>query len=153
MVLFVDPDRAFFEVLQRALPLTTTVKACTDFYTARELLFEWEPDLLVTNIRLSAFNGLQLVYLAKAEDFETRSVVYARPHDIALAHEIQIAGAFYEPQWRLPYAIATYVRSVLPPSDRRDPAIVDRRRLFRGGRRCTDRPFLFRSQGEPGSPA
>jgi hypothetical protein len=36
------------------------------------------------------------------------------------------------------YAIASYVRNALPLNDRRDPANPERRRLFRGGRRCTD---------------
>jgi hypothetical protein len=101
-------------------------------------LLEFKPDRLVTNLRLSAFNGLHLVHLARANYLKTRSVVYAAPHVVALAHDVQAAGAFYERQERLPHAIASYVINALPSNDRRDPAKLERRRLFRGGRRCTD---------------
>jgi len=53
--------------------------------------------------------------------------------------EVQAAGAFYERSKRLRHAVTGYVRATLPPQDRRRPAVTDRRKNLRGGRRCTDR--------------
>jgi len=52
----------------------------------------------------------------------------------------QAAGAFYEHGTRAPKALPGYLTGTLPPCDRRDPTVVDRRcgQLFRGGRRSAD---------------
>jgi hypothetical protein len=62
--------------------------------------------------------------------------------DRMLAGEIQTAGAFYERVEFVPYALAGFLIGALPVRDRRDVGFVDRRRLFRGGRRTTDVALL-----------
>ena len=94
------------------------------------------PDLLVTNLRLLAYNGLHLVHMA---DGRTRCVVYSNYDDLVLAREVQAAGAFYERSTQLSRALAAYARAILPPRDRRNLTALDRRQTSRGGRRCTDR--------------
>lgn len=137
-VLVVDPDADARCLLQQALQTLADVDDCADFPTARRRLLENRPDLLITNGRLGAYNGLHLVYLASAARLKTRCVVYADHEDPRLARETQAAGAFFESSQRLAYALPSYARSELPPRDRRSPAVFDRRRLSRGGRRAAD---------------
>src|ERR1700720_2366972 len=63
-VLLFDPDRDTLAMFEDGLVLRdkSGVVACTDFVTARKRLLEDPPDLLVTNLRLEAYNGLHLVY-------------------------------------------------------------------------------------------
>jgi len=68
----------------------------------------------------------------------TRCIVFSTPDDFGLAHEIQAAGAFFEPSVRLPEVLESYVNATLPHRDRRDVTMLGRMPL-RGGRRCTDR--------------
>ena len=96
------------------------------------------PELLLANVRLRSFNGIHLVYLAGSLDGQTRSIVYANPHDAVLAREAQRARAFYERQQFLPLTLDQFLGAALPSSDRRDPAGIGRRGMFRGGRRATD---------------
>jgi hypothetical protein len=69
-----------------------------------------------------------------------RFVVYADQQDVLLAREAQRAGAFYEAaRDQVHRALAAYLRATLPPHDRRNAHVRDRRGfMFRGGCRCTD---------------
>jgi hypothetical protein len=62
-----------------------------------------------------------------------------------MAREIRAAGAFYEVRPRLPKVLPRYVAAAaarLPPQDRRDVGVYDRRRSGRaGGRRAVDQPL------------
>jgi DNA-binding NtrC family response regulator len=134
-VLFVDPDADQLSSVWRPLRFVAEVEVYQEFQAARDRLLAKPPDLLVTNLRLGAFNGLHLVHLAPAR---TRCVVYALHTDEFLIQQVKDAGAFYERSVRLPRVIESYVRAVLPASDQRDPKVLDRRQAHRGGRRCTD---------------
>jgi hypothetical protein len=135
-VLVVEPDAEAQALLQNAWASVAHVRGCSDFRTARRQLFQHPPDLLVTNVCLQEFNGLHLVHLAAAAALKTRSIVYAKDLDLGLAREVQAAGAFYERADRLSYILSSYSRKTLPPRDRRDPALIDRRLCsYRGGRR------------------
>jgi DNA-binding NtrC family response regulator len=136
-ILLVDPDAGSLRAVQDALRLVADVETCTDFQAARVRLHLRPPDLLVTNLRLRAYNGLHLVHLARG--MPTRCIAYSEHDDLVLAREVQAAGAFYERTKRLVPALTAYVRATLPLQDRRRPAVLDRRQLVRGGRRCTDR--------------
>lgn len=135
-ILVVDPEADRLRAAQEALRPIADVVACSDFRAARAQLLARPPDLLVTNLRLQAYNGLHLVHLTGGT--RTRSIVYGTYDDRILAKEVQAAGAFYEHSQRLPRALASYVYAVLPTLDRRDPGVIDRRRTLRGGRRCTE---------------
>jgi hypothetical protein len=68
--------------------------------------------------------------------------VYSDALDVGFAREAQLAGAFYEVRTSLPAALISYLRApALPPRDRRDPEMRDRRATFRGGRRGSDLPL------------
>lgn len=135
-ILVVDPNMSYLHDAQRVLRLLGDVEVCADFTAARSRLIARPPDLLVTNLRLQEYNGLHLVHLAKPQ---TRCIVYSTHDDPVLAREVQAAGAFYERPMRLARALSGYVQGVLPPQDRRNASLVDRRRFPRGGRRSADR--------------
>jgi hypothetical protein len=122
-------------MLQQLIRDVASVDGCSDFATARMRLLEDRPDVLVTNLRLGAHNGLHLVHLA---DLSTRSFVYMEREDPVLLREAQRAGAFIEAVERLPSSARSFVRASLPDRDRRDYMILDRRQVPRGGRRAAD---------------
>jgi CheY-like chemotaxis protein len=136
-ILLVDSSAASLRAVQHTLRLVADVNACSDFKSARSRLQVKPPDLLITNLRLQAYNGLHLVHLAAG--LPTRCIAYAEEDDLLLVREVQAAGAFYERSKRLLHALTAYVHATLPPHDRRTPTVLDRREIVRGGRRCTDR--------------
>jgi DNA-binding NtrC family response regulator len=137
-ILLVETNDVARATLEAAAATVAEVESHRRFETARARLL-WSPfDFLVTNIRLGAYNGLHLVYLTSAAHDTPRAIVYSDERDAGLAREIQRAGAFYELGPCLPVTLAAYVKGTLPDRDRRDAIIPDRRRQFRGGRRCWD---------------
>jgi hypothetical protein len=141
-VLLVDPDPHTDRLLalEHVLRPMARVVTVVDFQSARVRLRETPPDLLVTNLRLQAYNGIHLALLTGA--IATRCVVYAKDHDLLLAQQVQAAGAFYERLEHLPLSVPPYLYVTLPPRDLRDPATPNRRRTLRGGRRSTDLTLL-----------
>jgi DNA-binding NtrC family response regulator len=139
ITLVVDIDAVFLSMLQ---PIVEAVGSrfvgATDFAVARQQLRELAPDVVITNLRLASFNGIHLALLAKVARPETRVLVYSAHHDRALAREARSAGAFYERREFLPYSIQQFLIAPLPHVDRRDTDVVDRRAVFRGGRRASD---------------
>ena len=135
-ILLVDPDVRGVGATAAALRSVADVEVCSNFQNARARLRRQPPDLLITNLRLEAYNGLHLVYLATAA--RTRCIVFSTDDDLGLAREVQAAGAFFELPVRLPQVLESYVNATLPHRDRRDITRLARLPL-RGGRRCTDR--------------
>lgn len=136
-----DPHAdAILATIGHVLEGVAQLEPCADFGAARARLVTDAPDLLVTNLRLHAYNGLHLVLLAASTS--TRCLVYAEPDDLMLAREAQRLGAFYERLSRLPFALPAFIKAMLPERDRRDAAVLDRRFAFRGGRRATDLSHL-----------
>jgi DNA-binding NtrC family response regulator len=137
-VLIVEPDPTVRASLRDSIRSIADVDACADFPAARARLSAISYDLLITNLRLDAYNGLHLVHLAADAGLPTRSLVYDEQQDISLAREAQRAGAFYESRDHLPRTLAAYVHGTLPSTDRRNPIGTDRRSGSRGGRRLVD---------------
>jgi hypothetical protein len=137
-VLLVEPDAAWRAHLRDTVRHVADLDGDADFLAARTHLFSKPYDWLVTNIRLGAYNGLHLVHLAGISRPPIRFLVYGDQRDLWLAREAQRAGAFYEYRDRVDRALPAYLRSALPPQDRRNPAEPDRRADARGSRRCAD---------------
>ena len=137
-VLVVDPDPAVARALWNTSSFIADIENCGDFEGARTSLMRTPPDFLVTPLRLGAYNGLHLIYLAKANRHGTRSICYSTFTDLPLIKEAQEIGAFYETPSRIAYALVSYLRTTLPTRDRREPREGDRRKEFRGGRRSAD---------------
>jgi len=69
--------------------------SATSFPDARTHLAEMSPDLLITAVRLGAFNGLQLVLQRFFSDPSRRAIVTDAAHDPVLEREARRAGAVY----------------------------------------------------------
>jgi hypothetical protein len=143
LALIVDPDSHFLprlgEIVERA---GWNLLGRTTFAGARQELETKRPGAVVANVRLGMFNGVHLAYLAKLAVPEARTIVYAEVDDPVLAAEAQRASAFYERREWLMYSLPSYLQSDLPAEDRRSVWNVDRRQVFRGGRRTTDQRAL-----------
>ena len=111
--------------------------------TARAWLLKNRYDWLITNIRLEAYNGLQLAYLAYVAGKPIRILIYGEEADLTLAREAQRLGAFFESRALITRTINSYLTGALPAADRRDPARRDRREPIRGGRRAYDGAWLL----------
>jgi hypothetical protein len=137
-IVLVEPDDLARGILQSAARRLGQVESYGHFEAARARLRLGSFSFLVTNIRLGAYNGLHLAYLLSPGPSGPRAIVYSSERDPGLAREAQRSGAFYEVAASLPITLASYLTGVLPPFDRRDARVLDRRALFRGGRRCWD---------------
>jgi DNA-binding NtrC family response regulator len=136
-VIGVDPDTGVFAGIQRALKDLAVVCVCGSFESARRELLKKPPDLLITNLRLEAYNGLHLAYLAAGVGSPARCVVYIDKPDPSMARQVHEANAFCELRPLLDVAVPAYVAACLPERDRRDPVLLGRF-MAQGGRRATD---------------
>jgi DNA-binding NtrC family response regulator len=139
LLLIVEPDVAVIARVRQAVRRDATVVSCQEFPDARMRVLYDPPEVLVTNLRLAEYNGLHLVILARTAETVSRCIVHTNAPDLLLIREAQSFGAFYERTDRLPFALPSYLHMrEWPSSDRRDPGRVDRRNMFRGGRRSSD---------------
>ena len=95
-VLVVDDDPALLKLV--SVWLTGggfTVVACDSFEDARRELALHPPDVLLTDLRLGAFNGLQLVILAAEQKPQPLTVVMSAYDDPTLRDEAERCGARY----------------------------------------------------------
>jgi DNA-binding NtrC family response regulator len=141
-VLVVGPDPSLRNRLVAVAARTARVEACPTFKAARVRLETTPYDLIVTDARLSEYNGLHLVYLAKFAHGAARAIVYDREGDLGIAADVHRAGAFFEAVPRLIVTLPSYIAATLPPADRRSSVSFDRRSYPRGGRRLWDRHLL-----------
>jgi DNA-binding NtrC family response regulator len=96
-VLVVDDDESVLDVLEQALSERPgqQIVACRSFEEARRRLREQPFDVLLTDVRLGAFNGLQLAVLAKDVNPQTRVIVFSGFDDVVLRDEAEHLGATY----------------------------------------------------------
>jgi DNA-binding NtrC family response regulator len=95
-VLVVDDDRAVLGLVEQWLTTAGyAVVACDQFEMAKQQLTETAPAILLTDVRLGAFNGLQLVILAKEQGPQTPAVVMSAYDDPMLRKEASQCGAGY----------------------------------------------------------
>jgi PleD family two-component response regulator len=144
-VLIVGPDPTLRAGLMTVAARMAHVEGCRSFKSARALLDTTPYDLVVTDARLSEYNGVHLVYLSKSAHPSARAIVYDTDGDFGVAADVRQAGAFFEVAARLLVTLPSYIVAPLPPTDRRAPTAVDRRTLPRGGRRVWDRHMLERA--------
>lgn len=128
--------------MQRTAELYAAADAVDSFQAAYTRLTTNPPDLLVANLRLRAtVEGLQLAYVVASGGHPTRVLVYSDQAEPWITRELHRAGAFFEAQWRLQFALPAYLVADLPVLDRRNPVAPDRRTNYRGGRRSSDVPM------------
>ncbi len=91
--LIVDDDPALLDALERAfIDAGEDVVATGTFREAREALRDGHFDALLTDVRLGAFNGLQLAVMCRDADPDMRILVFSGFDDPVLraeAHQIR----------------------------------------------------------------
>jgi DNA-binding NtrC family response regulator len=108
-IVVVDPDPAVLERLAAVVGAAASTEGFTEFRAARARILAAPLDLLLTNLRLGAFNGLHLVFLATPA---TRCVVYTPGAEPAFVPDVQFCGAFYEPLEVLPQTLPSHLAAV-----------------------------------------
>jgi two-component system, response regulator RegA len=95
-LVLVDDDQNVLRIVSRwAVEAGYDVVSFNQFESARSYLLDHAPDVIVTDVRLGAFNGLQLVHLAKSARPTVRVVVMSGFDDPVLAEEARREGAVY----------------------------------------------------------
>jgi DNA-binding NtrC family response regulator len=95
-LLIVDDDVSLLEAMQRSLrDSMRTVVACDSFEKARQMLKDQLFDALITDVRLGAFNGLQLAVMARDMYPDMRLIVFSGFDDPVLRADAEQIGAVY----------------------------------------------------------
>jgi DNA-binding response OmpR family regulator len=95
-LLIVDDDVPLLQALSRFLGDNGyKVFASSSFEDAKQEIAVLQPDIVITDVRLGAFNGLQLALLARAVKPDVRLVVFSGFDDPVLKEEARRVGATY----------------------------------------------------------
>lgn len=95
-LLIVEDDQSLLEALQRALSAGgLEVVAHMTFEGGRHALRSERFDALLTDVRLGAFNGIQLAVVARDSDPDIQIVVFSGFDDPVLRSEAEHIGATY----------------------------------------------------------
>jgi len=95
-LLIVDDDVSLLDAMQRALrDSLRLVVACDSFEKARQILKDQTFDALITDVRLGAFNGLQLAVMARDMYPNMRLIVFSGFDDPVLRADAEQIGAAY----------------------------------------------------------
>jgi two-component system, NtrC family, nitrogen regulation response regulator GlnG len=95
-ILIVDDDASLLEALERSfLEAGQDVRAYSKFEEARRVLQSSRFDALITDVRLGAFNGLQLAVIGRDTYPDMRLIVFSGFDDPVLRTEAEHVGATY----------------------------------------------------------
>ena len=95
-ILIVDDDPSLLEALERSfLEAGQDVVAYDSFEEARRVLQTTRFDALITDVRLGAFNGLQLAVIGRDTNPDIRLIVFSGFDDPVLRTEAEHVGATY----------------------------------------------------------
>ena len=95
-VVIVDDDQSLLQLMDRWLTAAGySTELYDEFETARTRLAADAPDILITDVRLGAYNGLHLVVMAKLRKPELKVVVLTGFDDHVLQHDALSAGASF----------------------------------------------------------
>lgn len=96
-ILIVDDDLALLDALERAMAESgqRDVVALGSFTEAKRALHTQRFDVLITDVRLGAFNGLQLAVLARDLHPGIQLIVFSGFDDPVLREEAHALGAQY----------------------------------------------------------
>ena len=83
------------DVARVLMQLGFTVTVVDDFATAKQTVTTDPPDLLITDVRLGAYNGLHLVVVGKAALAGLAAIVIGGPKDAALRGDAERVGAVF----------------------------------------------------------
>lgn len=95
-MLVVEDDQTLLGVMTRWLTRAGhEVVPFSEYNAAKRYLATNTPHVLIADVRLGAFNGLQLAILAKYEHPEIRAIILTGFDDPVLRRESSMAGADY----------------------------------------------------------
>lgn len=96
-ILIVDDDNSLLDALSRALRQAgqESVFAVSSFADAKHALRDNRFDVLISDVRLGAFNGLQLAVLARDQSPDIQLIVFSGFDDPVLRQEAERLGAVY----------------------------------------------------------
>jgi DNA-binding NtrC family response regulator len=95
-ILIVDDDASLLEALERSfIEAGEDVIAHDSFEEARRVLQTTRFDALITDVRLGAFNGLQLAVIGRDTYPDIRLIVFSGFDDPVLRTEAEHVGATY----------------------------------------------------------
>ena len=95
-ILVVDDDESLLDAVARAMRAGgQLVVPCGSFEEAREVLRHQTFDVLITDVRLRASNGLQLAIIARQMNPAMRLIVFSGFDDPVLRAEADKIDAFY----------------------------------------------------------
>lgn len=95
-ILIVDDDESLLNVVSQAFQRTgRDVVSCSTFEAARKKLREERFDVLLTDVRLGAFNGLQLAVMGRDMSPEMQIIVFSGFDDPVLREEAAHLHATY----------------------------------------------------------
>ena len=95
-ILIVDDDPSLLEALERSFKEAgEDVVAHSSFEQARRALQTTHFDALITDVRLGAFNGLQLAVISRDTYPDIRLIVFSGFDDPVLRTEAEHVGATY----------------------------------------------------------
>lgn len=106
-VLVVSAEPGMAVLLTVRLKPYAAVDVCEGFDAAREHLARASYDLLLSDVRLGPYNGLNLAYLVQRMQLKTRMIVFSDFFDPCLASEAVVVGASYESAHRVVAAALT----------------------------------------------
>ena len=95
-IVITDDDAGVLEVMSDWLTAAGhEVVSFNEFEAAKAYLFMHKPDVLITDVRLGAFNGVQLAMLANRDTPGTIAIVLTGFDDPVIRKEATMAGALY----------------------------------------------------------
>ena len=95
-VLVVDDEPSLLEAMKIAFTRAgRDVVSCRTFEEGREALLSEHFDVMVTDVRLGAFNGLQLAVIARDKHPAMKIIVFSGFDDPVLREEADHLGASY----------------------------------------------------------
>lgn len=120
-ILIVDDDPATLTGLATLVEKSgVSVLTAADYATGRRLLTQFPVDLLIVDVRLGAYNGLQLVVFGQSLPSPPPAIVTSGFEDRVLAEEARRLGAPFVLKPIDPQHFLSLVRERL--TDRRHPA-------------------------------
>ena len=119
--LVVEPNDADVVLIESSLTSAGfTVRATDNFKDAATLLIEAPPSMLVTEIRLGAYNGLQLAYRAKSMRPPMTIVLTSAYRDPVLERDVERIGATFglKPVTARDFLAAVYRTAMRQPTSK-----------------------------------
>ncbi len=94
VVLIVGDSAARSEIIGSLRSASYRVTSAETFEQASGIIAASAPDVLITELRLGAFNGLHLVIRSRSLNPDTVAIIYASPDQVVAAEARRLGAAF-----------------------------------------------------------